>query len=99
MRRILYRLPDSAERVVAFVLWQEKENEKALLFVPPVENIRGATLTIAERPRGDAVFEDSVSSSFPLKDWSAAAMIAVFLFFIVKDGLIDKPAKRRRETP
>jgi len=81
MKRILYGLPDSAERVVAFILWQEKENEKALLFVPPVEKIRGATLTIAERPRGDAVFEDSVSNSFPLKDWMGAAMIALFLFY------------------
>lgn len=93
MRRILYRLPDSAEQVVAFILWQEKENEKALLFVPPVEKVRGATLTIAERQHRDAVFEDSVSNSFPLTNWGAAAMIAMFLLFIVKDDLIEKPTK------
>lgn len=93
MRQVSYRLPDSAERVVAFVLWQEKEHEKALLFVPPVEKVRGATLTIAECQHGETVFEDSVSNSFPPKDWSAAAMIAVFLFCIVKDDLIDKPTK------
>lgn len=94
MRRILYRLPDSTERVVAFILWQEKDNERALLFVPPVEKVRGATLTIAERQHGDAVFEDSVSDSFPLKDWGSAAMIAVFLFFIVKDNLIEGAPER-----
>lgn len=96
MRQVSYRLPDSAERVVAFVLWQETEHEKALLFVPPVEKVRGATLTIAERQHGDAVFEDSVSNSFPLKDWGSTAMIAVFLFFIVKDDLISKPTKYER---
>ncbi len=93
MKRIQYQLPDSAERVAAFILWQENDNEKALLFVPPVEKLRGATLTIAERQHGEAVFEDSVTSSFPLKDWSAAAMIEVFLFFIVKSDLIEKPTK------
>lgn len=93
MKQTLYHLPDSAERVVAFILWQETENERALLFVPPVESVRGATLTIAERRNGEGPFEDSVANSFPLKDWSAAAMIAVFLFFIVKDNLIEKPTK------
>jgi hypothetical protein len=58
-----------------------------------VAKSRGATITIAQRT-GDDAFQDSVSSSFPLKDWGAAATLAIFLLFIVKDDLIDKPTKQ-----
>ena len=91
MKQVLYHLPDSAERVAAFILCEE--GEEALLFVPPVEKIRGETITIAEHT-GDDAFQDSASSSFPLKDWGAAATLAIFLLFIVKDDLIDKPTKQ-----
>jgi hypothetical protein len=88
MKEVFYHLPDSAERVAAFILCEE--GEKALLFIPAVDKIRGATITIAER-KGDAAFQDSVSSSFPLKDWGAAATLAIFLLFVVKDNLIERP--------
>ncbi len=88
MKEVLYCLPDSGKLTNAFILCEE--GRMALLFVPPLANIRGATLTIAERVR-DETFEDSVSSSFPLKNWGAAATTAIFLMFIVKDDLIDKP--------
>ena len=91
MKEVLYCLPDSAERVVAFILCEE--GRQALLFIPPVTKIRGATITIAERT-GDDAFQDSVSSSFPLKDWGAAATLALFLLFVVKDDLINKPTKQ-----
>ena len=91
MKQVLYQLPDSAERVTAFILCEE--GDQALLFIPPVTKIRGATITVAQRTGGDA-FEDSVSNSFPLKDWGAAATLAIFLLFVVKDDLIDKPTKQ-----
>jgi hypothetical protein len=93
MKEVLYCLPDSAKRVVAFILCEK--GEQALLFVPPVAKIRGATITIAESQKGDGlVFEDSASSSFPLKNCGSAATLAIFLLFIVKDDLIDKPTKQ-----
>jgi hypothetical protein len=89
MKEVLYCLPDSAERVVAFILCEE--GRQALLFIPPVTKIRGATITIAESQNGDGlVFEDSVSNSFVLKDWGAAATMAIFLLFVVKDNLIER---------
>jgi len=91
MKQVLYQLPDSAERVVAFILCEE--GEKALLFIPPVKKIREATITIAERI-GHETYQDSVSSSFPLRDWGAAATMAIFLLFVVKDDLISKPTKQ-----
>ena len=90
MKQVLYQLPDSAERVAAFILCEE--GEKALLFIPPVNKTRGATITIAQRT-GDDAFQDSVSSSFPLKDWGAAATMAIFLLFVVKDDLVSTPTK------
>lgn len=94
MNEVLYRLPDSGKLAIAFVLCEEET--RALLFVPAVENLRGATLTIADSQNGDAVFEDSPTSSFPLKDWGTAATIAIFLMLILKDDLIDKPTKLER---
>jgi hypothetical protein len=91
MKPVRYRLPDSVETVRAFCLWEET-GDKTLLFVPPVEKIRGATLVIAERPNGDEVFEDSPANTFPIEDWSAA-MISVFLMLIVKDDSINQPTK------
>jgi hypothetical protein len=93
MKEVLYCLPDSAERVVAFILCEE--GEKALLFDPPVAKSRGATITVAQRI-GHETYQDSVSSSFPLKDWGAAATMAIFLLFVVKDNLIEKPTKSER---
>ena len=81
MKRILYLLPDSNQNVVGFCLCEE--GEKALLFIPPVQNLREASITVAERTGEDA-YQDSVSSSFPLKDWGAAATMAIFLLFVVK---------------
>lgn len=90
MKRVLYRLPDSLEIVRAGCLWQEIDN--ALLFVPPVEKVRGTTLVIAHRPNGGFVYEDCDSNTFPLEDWSAS-MIAVLLMLIVKDNSINEPTK------
>ena len=89
MRRSFYQLPHSAETVSAFVLWQEEKTKKALLLVPPVENVRGATLVIAKR-NADLMFEDCDSSTFALDDKSAA-MISFGLMSLVKDGSINKP--------
>lgn len=93
MKRVLYRLPDSLETVRAGCLWQEIDN--ALLFVPPVEKVRGATLVIAHRPNGGVVYEDCDANTFPLEDWSAS-MIAVLLMLIVKDNSINEPTKSFR---
>ena len=84
-------MPDSCKLATAFILCEE--GRQALLFVPPVEKIRGATLVIGESQNGDGIFEDSVQSSFPLTNWGSAATIAIFLMFVVKDDLIDKPTK------
>ncbi len=93
MREVLYCLRDSGKLATAFILCEE--GRQALLFVPPVEKIRGATLTIAEKQQG-LVFEDSVQSSFPLLNWGSATTIVIFLMFVVKDDLIDKPTKLER---
>jgi hypothetical protein len=94
MNEVLYRLPDCGRLVTAFVLCEVEG--QAFLFVPPVENLRGATLTIADRKNGDPVFEDSPTSSFPLRDWGTVAAIAIFLMLILKDDLIDEPTKLER---
>ena len=89
MRRSFYQLPHSAETVAAFVLWQEEKTARALLLVPPVENVRGATLVIAKR-NADLVFENCDSNTFALDDKSAA-MISFELMSLVKDGSINQP--------
>lgn len=93
MNLVDYRLPDSLETVRARCLWQEGE-DKALLFVPPVGKVRGATLVIAHRPSGTFVYEDCDANTFPLNDWSAA-MVAILLMLIVKDNTINVPKKPR----
>lgn len=88
MKTVNYRLPDSLQTVHAGCLWEEKRN--SLLFVPAVEGVRGATLVIAERRKDDGFYEDSVSNTFDLEDWSAA-MIAVWLMLLVKGDAINTP--------
>jgi hypothetical protein len=87
MKRVIYCLPDSAEKVFAYVLWQE--NNIGLLFVQSVKTPASASLVIATRKR-DGTFEDSVKNTFPLEDWSAA-MISVHLMLIVKGNEINEP--------
>ena len=85
-----YRLPQSSQRVAAFILCED--GDKALLLVPPVEKLRGATITIAER-MADGGYEDSDSNSFPLNGWGAAATLATFMVLVVKDDLVSKPVQ------
>jgi hypothetical protein len=86
MNHVFYRLPDSLQTVTAFCLWREERN--ALLFVPPLNRLRGATLVIAER-QPDGVFEDSTANVFPIEDWSAA-MISVLLMLLVKENAFNQ---------
>ena len=92
MNLVDYRLPDSLETVRARCLWQEEDN--ALLFVPPVAEVRGATLVIARRSNGTFIYEDCDANTFPLNDWSAA-MVAILLMLIVKDNTINVPKEPR----
>lgn len=87
MKRVNYHLPDSNRIVQAVCLWEEKRS--ALLFVQSVGKDRGATLVIAKR-RGDWIYEDADTNTFPLEDWSAC-MICVYLMFLVKDNAINEP--------
>jgi hypothetical protein len=88
MNEVLYCLPGSDKFTKAFLLYEEEG--LALLFVPP-ENGRKASLTIADRQNGDAVYENSATNSFPLKGWGTVATITIFLAVIMKENLIEKP--------
>ena len=90
MIEVRYCLPDSGKLVTAFILCED--GDKALLLVPPVEKLRGATITIAER-MVDGGYEDSDSNSFPLNGWGAAATLATFMVLVVKDDLVSKPVQ------
>jgi len=89
MKRVLYRLPDGDQIVQALLLWEDER--KSLLFVPPVPNLLGPAIVIAERQE-NRTFEDSADNAFPVNDWSAS-MIAILLMLLVKENALYEPMK------